>query len=64
MKLSQTNETKDGVKSDVKKAVEDYGMYGAPWFVATRPTDGKKDVFFGCDKLEAMAWWLGEFLAS
>lgn len=59
MKLSQTDENKEGVKADVQRAVEEYGMFGAPWFVATRPSDGKRDVFFGADKLEAMAWWLG-----
>lgn len=59
LKLSQTKEHKDGVKADVLRAVEDYGMYGAPWFVATRP-DGKEDSFFGADKLENLAWWLGE----
>ena len=63
LKLSQTNEHKEGVKADVLRAVEEYGMYGAPWFVATR-SDGKQDVFFGADKLDNMAWWLGGFLAS
>jgi len=58
-KLSQTTRHKEGVKEDVKSAVEMHGMYGAPWFVAKRPTDGKEDVFFGADKFEAMGWWLG-----
>jgi hypothetical protein len=64
MELSQSGENKEGVKADVAKAVEEYGMFGAPWLVATRPSDGKRDVFFGADKLEAMAWWLGETICT
>jgi hypothetical protein len=60
--LSQTTRHKEGVKQDVMHAVETYGMYGAPWLVAKRATDGKTDVFFGADKFEAMGWWLGMYL--
>jgi hypothetical protein len=59
MEMSQSDENKEGVRADIQRAVEEYGAYGVPWFVATRPSDGKRDVFFGADKLEAMAWWLG-----
>jgi len=57
--LSQTTRHKEGIKEDVKNAVENYGMFGAPWMVATRASDRKVDVFFGADKFDAMGWWLG-----
>ncbi|KAF9515248.1 hypothetical protein BS47DRAFT_1381593 [Hydnum rufescens UP504] len=57
--LSQTTRHKEGIKEDVKNAVENYGMFGAPWMVVTRASDRKVDVFFGADKFDAMAWWLG-----
>jgi len=59
-KVSQSEKHKEGVKEDVAEAVDQYGVFGAPWFVARRPQDGKVDGFFGVDKLEAMAWWLGQ----
>lgn len=59
MKMSQSDENKEGVRADIQRAVEEYGTYGLPWFVATRSSDRKRDVFFGFDKMEAMAWWLG-----
>lgn len=64
LKLSQSNEIKESVKADVIQAVEEYGMYGAPWFVAVRAEDGKQDVFFGADKFENLAWWLGEYYST
>ncbi|KAF9515246.1 hypothetical protein BS47DRAFT_1342160 [Hydnum rufescens UP504] len=59
--LSQTTRHKEGIKEDVKNAVENYGMFGAPWMVATRASDRKVDVFFGADKFDAMGWWLGTY---
>jgi len=60
LRCSQSAENKQGVKDDVLQAVEKYGMFGAPYMVATRPTDGKWDVFFGADKIEDMGWFLGD----
>jgi len=59
MKMSQTDENKEYARVDIQRAVEEYGVFGLPWFVATRPSDGESDVFFGSDKLQDMAWWLG-----
>ena len=61
LELSQTEVHKEGVKSDVTYAVTSYGMFGAPWMAVQRPCDGAEDIFFGTDKLESIAWWLGEF---
>jgi len=58
-KVSQTEVHKEGVKSDVAHVVTTYGMFGAPWMVVQRPSDGAEDVFFGTDKLDSIAWWLG-----
>ena len=61
-RVSQTEVHKEGVKSDVAHAVTTYGMFGAPWMVVQRPSDGAEDVFFGTDKLDSIAWWLGTLL--
>jgi len=59
MTMSQTDENKECMRVDIQRAIEEYGVFGLPWFVATRPSDGERDVFFGSDKLQDMAWWLG-----
>ncbi|KAF8316877.1 thioredoxin-like protein [Clavulina sp. PMI_390] len=58
LKLAQSDENKEGVKADVLKAIKEAGMYGAPWFLATR-ADGRQERYFGYDCLERMAWFLG-----
>jgi len=59
LKLSQTQYIKDAVKADSAAAVTKYGTFGLPWMVATRLSDGKRDVFFGSDKVEDLGWFLG-----
>jgi len=59
-KVSQSARHKDGVKEDIRQAVEQHGMFGAPFLVGRRAHDGKIDSFFGIDRFEALAWWLGD----
>ncbi|KAJ3402095.1 Glutathione S-transferase kappa 1, partial [Chytridiales sp. JEL 0842] len=42
-----------------KHAVEDLGAFGAPW-VLVEKEDGSKMTFFGSDRFEAIAFFLGK----
>ncbi|KAH8920459.1 thioredoxin-like protein [Atractiella rhizophila] len=49
-------------KERVKKLPEELvarGTFGFPWFEITRE-DGAKASFFGSDRFEVIAWWLGK----
>jgi len=60
LEVSQSPRHKQGLKDDVREACEQYGTFGAPWFVVQRPQDGKIDHFFGVDRFETIGWWLGD----
>lgn len=55
--ISQSPKHKEGVKADVQRVVKEYGMFGAPWILATNPETGKTEGFFGNDKIEDVGWW-------
>ncbi|PWN37071.1 thioredoxin-like protein [Meira miltonrushii] len=43
-----------------RKLVTEGGAFGAPWIVVTRKSDGKTAKFFGSDRTEQIAAFLGE----
>ncbi|CEQ38645.1 SPOSA6832_00095, partial [Sporobolomyces salmonicolor] len=52
-------ENKDRLKQDATTLVEEGGAFGFPWMVVERE-DGLKRSFFGSDRFEVMAFWLGK----
>ncbi|KAJ3072536.1 hypothetical protein HDU98_003422 [Podochytrium sp. JEL0797] len=57
---SLTPEVKKALIDVTVEAVKVHGAFGAPWIVVERGSDGKVMTFFGSDKVEAIAWFLGE----
>lgn len=57
VELSQTPAYKDLVKNDAATLV-DQGAFGFPWIIAQR-NDGKTMPFFGSDRFELIAYFLG-----
>ena len=55
MQLSQHETVKKELIDTTKEAMT-AGAFGFPWFVCEK--DGQKHMFFGSDRLEAMAHWL------
>ncbi|SCV68062.1 BQ2448_183 [Microbotryum intermedium] len=58
VKQSMGTENKDRVKAEAAALVGD-GAFGFPWIVAERE-DGQTRPFFGSDRFEIMAFWLGK----
>ncbi|BGP36222.1 hypothetical protein JCM10450v2_000118 [Rhodotorula kratochvilovae] len=56
---ANSDEVKGLLKTESKALVEDGGAFGFPWIVVERD-DGEKRSFFGSDRFEAMAFWLGK----
>ncbi|GAA5930304.1 hypothetical protein JCM3775_004357 [Rhodotorula graminis] len=55
---STSDEVKALLKTDSQKLVDE-GAFGFPWIVLERDS-GEKRSFFGSDRFEAMAFWLGK----
>ncbi|EJD48961.1 thioredoxin-like protein [Auricularia subglabra TFB-10046 SS5] len=55
---ANAKENKEGLKGDAQALVEEHGAFGFPWIVVHMP-DGRKESFFGADRMEAMAFVLG-----
>ena len=49
-----SKEAKSALAQESKDLVEN-GCFGAPWIVATRPSDGQVSRFFGSDRFEILA---------
>ncbi|KAI5480806.1 hypothetical protein MNV49_007216 [Pseudohyphozyma bogoriensis] len=58
MVLAQSESNKARVKSEPQELVEN-GAFGFPWIIVERE-DGEKHRFFGSDRLELMAYFLGK----
>ncbi|GAA5860252.1 hypothetical protein JCM8547_003444 [Rhodosporidiobolus lusitaniae] len=58
VKLSTSNDIKDKLKAESAQVVEN-GAFGFPWILLERD-DGQKRHFFGSDRFEQMAFWLGK----
>ncbi|BGP12203.1 hypothetical protein JCM10213_007459 [Rhodosporidiobolus nylandii] len=56
--LAVSEEIKGKLKSEAAALVEE-GAFGFPWIVVERE-DGQKRNFFGSDRFEQMAFWLGK----
>ncbi|KAH7102854.1 thioredoxin-like protein [Auriculariales sp. MPI-PUGE-AT-0066] len=55
---SVTPENKAGLKADAEKMAQEHGTFGFPWIVVYT-ADGRKECFFGSDRMEDMAFVLG-----
>ncbi|CEH15121.1 GLUTATHIONE S-TRANSFERASE KAPPA [Ceraceosorus bombacis] len=60
LKKAQTKEAKDKLNEESKRLVEDQGAFGMPWFIVKRASDGKTASFFGSDRFEQIAAFMGE----
>ncbi|GAA5909353.1 hypothetical protein JCM6882_000961 [Rhodosporidiobolus microsporus] len=58
LQLASSNGIKEKLKSESAAVVEE-GAFGFPWIVVERD-DGQKRSFFGSDRFEQMAFWLGK----
>ncbi|BGO88564.1 hypothetical protein NBRC10512_002653 [Rhodotorula toruloides] len=58
MELSTSDDIKNKLKTESGQLVEE-GAFGFPWMVAKR-SDGQTRPFFGSDRFEHMAFWLGK----
>ncbi|GAA6007943.1 hypothetical protein JCM10207_006975 [Rhodosporidiobolus poonsookiae] len=59
IQLATGDEIKGLLKSESGAVVEEEGAFGFPWMVVERD-DGVKRNFFGSDRFEQMAFWLGK----
>ncbi|PWN95457.1 thioredoxin-like protein [Tilletiopsis washingtonensis] len=57
LKQAEKKESRDRLTAESKQAVEE-GMFGAPWFVVKRASDGETARFFGSDRFEQIAAFL------
>ncbi|KAJ3136990.1 Farnesyl pyrophosphate synthetase [Physocladia obscura] len=57
---SQNDKIKKGLINVTNSLVKEHGAFGLPWFIVKRASDGAEMTFFGSDKFEAIAWFLGE----
>ncbi|GAA6041553.1 hypothetical protein JCM8097_004261 [Rhodosporidiobolus ruineniae] len=57
--LSTSELIKGKLKSESEAVVEKEGAFGFPWIVIERD-DGQKRSFFGSDRFEQIAFWLGK----
>jgi glutathione S-transferase kappa 1 len=57
---AQSNQVKDALKRHTEDAVQT-GAFGAPWFVVenNQPGSSETQVFFGSDRMESIALFLG-----
>ncbi|GAA5870028.1 hypothetical protein JCM3774_004340 [Rhodotorula dairenensis] len=54
-----SDKIKNLVKEESAKLVADGGAFGFPWIVVSRD-DGQERSFFGADRFEQIAYWLGK----
>ncbi|GAA5991319.1 hypothetical protein JCM10908_003255 [Rhodotorula pacifica] len=59
VEAANSDEIKNLVKEESSKLAADGGAFGFPWIVVTRD-DGKERNFFGSDRFEQIAYWLGK----
>ncbi|GAA99108.1 uncharacterized protein L969DRAFT_103154 [Mixia osmundae IAM 14324] len=59
MEEAASAENKLRLKDEATEAVEENGAFGCPWFTIERD-DGEKRNFFGSDRFEIIAHWLGK----
>lgn len=61
VKLSQTDEIKAALKSEAAELVNQEGAFGFPWIIVEKNKGGgKKRSFFGADRFEHIAFYLGQ----
>lgn len=58
LELSTSQPVKDRLKAVTEEALES-GAYGMPWFRVKNAKSGETDVFFGSDRFDAIAYFLG-----
>jgi len=56
---SMTKEARDEVQKVTKRCAEEKGMFGSPTLVVKRGKDGEEGMFWGSDRFEQLAAWLG-----
>ncbi|GAA6064639.1 hypothetical protein JCM10212_003364 [Sporobolomyces blumeae] len=59
VEASQSTENKDRLKREAEALVNDKGAFGFPWIEVERRS-GETRAFFGTDRFEQIAYWLGE----
>ncbi|KDQ13161.1 hypothetical protein BOTBODRAFT_33773 [Botryobasidium botryosum FD-172 SS1] len=59
LQASQMPENKERAKADAQSIVDNLGTFGMPWIEIQR-ADGEKESFFGSDRMECIADWLGK----
>ena len=59
LEFSLGNEARQQLISNTKEAVESK-CFGAPWFTVTNPKTGRREKFFGGDRIEMLGWVLGK----
>ncbi|GAA5878888.1 hypothetical protein JCM1840_000831 [Sporobolomyces johnsonii] len=59
LEAANSSENKDRLKREATALVDEGGAFGFPWIVVERD-DGRTRAFFGSDRFEAMAFWLGK----
>jgi glutathione S-transferase kappa 1 len=56
---SQSAENKARVKDEAQALVKDDGCFGFPWIKVQKP-DGQVQNWFGSDRMDNIAYWLGD----
>ncbi|GAA6011758.1 hypothetical protein JCM11491_000741 [Sporobolomyces phaffii] len=57
---AQSSEIKDALKNEAAALVKDGGAFGFPWIVVEKSEGGDKRSFFGADRFEHIAYFLGK----
>ena len=59
LEFSVGNEAKQQLISNTTEAL-DSKCFGAPWFTVTNPITGRREKFFGQDRVEMLGWVIGK----
>jgi len=59
IEFSSCNEAKHQLVDNTTEALESK-CFGAPWYTVTNPTTGKREKFFGHDRVEMLGWVIGK----
>jgi glutathione S-transferase kappa 1 len=59
IRFSNSDEAKQKLADNTAEALESK-CYGAPWFIVTHPETGKREKFFGHDRVEMLGWVIGK----
>ena len=59
IEFSLSEEARQQLNDNMIEAL-DSKCFGAPWFTVTNPNTGKREKFFGSDRIEMLGWVLGK----